>query len=74
MTRRHPAGHKTLHVSFSGGEARGYAHVGTLQAIERLGLRVAEVSGSSIGALVAALVAVGYAPAEIARLGTTLRC
>jgi NTE family protein len=67
------AGRLTLHVSFSGGEARGYAHVGTLQAIERLGLRVVEVSGSSIGALVAALVAAGYAPAEIARLGTILR-
>ena len=51
----------TLHVSFSGGEARGYAHVGTLQAIERRGLRVVEVSGSSIGAFVAALVAAGYA-------------
>ena len=63
----------TLHLSFSGGEARGYAHVGTLQAIERLGLRVVEVSGSSIGAFVAALVAAGYAPAEIARLGTTLQ-
>jgi predicted acylesterase/phospholipase RssA len=63
----------TLHVSFSGGEARGYAHVGTLQAIERLGLRVVEVSGSSIGAFVAALVAAGYSAAEIARLGTTLR-
>jgi predicted acylesterase/phospholipase RssA len=63
----------TLHVSFSGGEARGYAHVGTLQAIERLGLRVVEVSGSSIGAFVAALVAAGYGAAEIAELGTTLR-
>jgi predicted acylesterase/phospholipase RssA len=63
----------TLHVSFSGGEARGYAHVGTLQAIERLGLRVVEVSGSSIGAFVAALVAAGYSAAEITRLGTTLR-
>jgi NTE family protein len=60
-------------VSFSGGEARGYAHVGTLQAIERLGLRVVEVSGSSIGAFVAALVAAGYPAAEIARLGATLR-
>jgi predicted acylesterase/phospholipase RssA len=66
-------GRPTLHVSFSGGEARGYAHVGTLHAIERVGLRVAEVSGSSIGAFVAALVAVGYSAAEIARLGTTLR-
>ena len=70
---RHRDGRSTLHVSFSGGEARGYAHVGTLQAIERLGLRVVDVSGSSIGALVAALVAAGYASGEIAELGTTLR-
>ena len=41
----------TVHLSFSGGEARGYAHIGCLQAVERLGLRVTEVSGSSIGAL-----------------------
>jgi predicted acylesterase/phospholipase RssA len=60
-------------VSFSGGEARGYAHVGTVQAIERLGLRVVEVSGSSIGALVAALVATGHSAADLAHLGTTLR-
>ena len=71
--RRHRDGPPTLHVSFSGGEARGYAHVGTLHAIEHLGLHVGEVSGSSIGAFVAALVAAGYSAAEIARLGTTLR-
>jgi predicted acylesterase/phospholipase RssA len=60
-------------VSFSGGEARGYAHVGTLRAIERLGLPIVEVSGTSIGALVAALVASGRDPAEIARLGAAFR-
>ena len=32
-----------------------------------------EVSGSSIGAFVAALVAAGYTAAELAQLGTTLR-
>jgi NTE family protein len=63
----------TLHVSFSGGEARGYAHVGALHAIERLGLPIAEVSGTSIGALVAALVAAGYAATDVARVGLTLR-
>jgi predicted acylesterase/phospholipase RssA len=63
----------TLHVSFSGGEARGYAHVGALYAIERLGLRIAEVSGTSIGALVAALVAAGFSAADVARVGCTLR-
>ena len=73
MTTLTPGGRPTLHVSFSGGEARGYAHVGTLQAIEALGLRVTEVSGSSIGAFVAALVAGGYSAARLADLGTTLR-
>jgi NTE family protein len=68
-----PGGRPTLHVSFSGGEARGYAHVGTLDAIERLGLRIAEVSGTSIGAFVAALVAAGYTAREIAELSATLR-
>jgi NTE family protein len=60
-------------VSFSGGESRGYAHVGTLQAIERLELPIVEVSGASIGAFVAALVAAGYSAAEIAGLGAMLR-
>ncbi len=64
---------ETVHLSFSGGEARGYAHVGCLQAVERLGLRISEVSGSSIGAMVAALVAAGYSAAQIEALGTTLR-
>jgi NTE family protein len=68
-----PGAVSTLHVSFSGGEARGYAHVGTLAAIERLGLPIAEVSGSSIGAFVAALVAAGYTARQIAELGATLR-
>jgi predicted acylesterase/phospholipase RssA len=63
----------SVHLSFSGGEARGYAHIGCLQAVERLGLRVTEVSGSSIGALVAALVAAGFSAAQIAHVGTTLR-
>jgi len=63
---------ESVHLSFSGGEARGYAHVGCLRAIERLGLRVTEVSGSSIGALVAALYAAGFSAAQIEHVGTTL--
>ena len=67
------AGAATLHVSFSGGEARGYGHIGALLAIEQLGLRIGEVSGTSIGALVAALVAVGYSAGDVAQVGLTLR-
>jgi predicted acylesterase/phospholipase RssA len=47
--------------------------VGCLQALERLGWRVTEVSGSSIGAMVAALTAAGYTATEIQQIGTTLR-
>jgi NTE family protein len=62
----------TVHLSLTGGGAKGYAHVGCLKAIEKLGLRVTEVSGSSIGAMVAALYAAGYSAREIGALGATL--
>lgn len=62
----------TVHLSLTGGGGKGYAHVGCLKAIEKLGLRVTEVSGSSIGAMVAALYAAGYSSREIGALGATL--
>ena len=55
----------SLHLSFTGGGARGYAHIGFLKAIEKLALKPGEVSGSSIGSLMAALYASGYSPTEI---------
>ena len=62
----------TVHLSLTGGGARGYAHIGCLRAIERLGLRVTEVSGSSIGAMVAALYAAGHPSRQIEALSRTL--
>jgi predicted acylesterase/phospholipase RssA len=63
---------ETVHLSLSGGGARGLAHIGCLRAVERLRLRVTEVSGSSIGAMVAALYAAGYSSREIEALSRTL--
>lgn len=54
-----------MHLSFTGGGARGYAHIGFLKAIEELALKPGEVSGSSIGSLMAALYARGYSASEI---------
>ena len=62
----------TVHLSLTGGGARGYAHIGCLRAVERLGLRVTEVSGSSIGAMVAALYAAGHSSRQIEALSRTL--
>ena len=53
---------------FEGGGARGYAHVGALQAAEERGIRFVGVAGTSIGAIVAALIAAGYSGRELYRI------
>ena len=45
---------------FQGGGAKGFAHIGALRAAEERGIRFAGVAGTSIGAVVAALIAAGY--------------
>jgi predicted acylesterase/phospholipase RssA len=57
-------------LALSGGGARGIAHVGLLQRIEEEGYPVTSLTGTSIGALVGALYAVGYSPREIEALFT----
>lgn len=41
------------------GGARGYAHIGAIEAIEAAGLRIAAITGSSMGALVGGIHAAG---------------
>ena len=53
---------------FEGGGVRGYAHIGALRAIERRGIGFEAVAGTSIGAIVAALVAAGYNADDLLRL------
>ncbi len=48
-----------------GGGARGFAHIGVLRAFQELEIPVDLVGGTSIGAILAALVAMGRDPAEI---------
>jgi len=52
----------------SGGGARGLAHIGVLEVIEREGLRVDCIAGTSMGAAVGALWASGYPAARIAEI------
>jgi len=51
-------------VAFGGGSEKGYAHIGVWRALERVGLPVDFLAGTSIGSAVAALYALGYAPDE----------
>lgn len=46
-------------LALGGGGARGAAHLGVLQELERLGIRPDLITGTSIGGLIGALVAAG---------------
>lgn len=50
---------------FEGGGVRGIGHVGAACAIEKAGYRFMNLAGSSAGAIVASLLAVGYSGNEI---------
>ncbi|MEO1259836.1 MAG: patatin-like phospholipase family protein [Bacteroidota bacterium] len=52
-------------IVLSGGGVRGMAHIGLLQALEEHGIRPDIISGSSAGAMAAALYAAGYSPQEM---------
>jgi NTE family protein len=52
----------------SGGGARGFAHLGLIQALNDAGIFPDIVSGTSAGALVGVLYADGYTPKEILHL------
>lgn len=49
----------------SGGGAKGLAHIGALKVIDRLGIRVDYVAGTSMGAIVGSLYASGYSGEEL---------
>jgi EmrB/QacA subfamily drug resistance transporter len=50
---------RSLGLTLAGGGARAFAHIGVLRELEDAGLHVDRVSGSSIGAVIAALHAWG---------------
>lgn len=52
----------------SGGGAKGIAHIGMLQALEENGIPIDYITGTSIGAVVGGLYAMGYSPAEMLEL------
>jgi NTE family protein len=53
------AGRARIGVALSGGGARGFAHIGTLRVLERYGIRIDVLAGTSMGAIVGALYASG---------------
>ena len=55
---------------FEGGGIRGIGHIGAIQEFEKTGYTFRNVAGTSVGAMIAALIAAGYSPREMyAELG-----
>ena len=55
----------TVALVLAGGGAKGAAHIGTIKAIDSLGIPVDMVLGTSIGGLVGGFYALGYSPEKM---------
>lgn len=49
----------------SGGGAKGFAHIGVLKVLEKAGIKIDYIGGTSMGAVVGGLYAVGYNSTQI---------
>lgn len=49
----------------SGGGAKGFAHIATLQLLDSLGIKVDYIGGTSVGAIIGGLYSIGYSGDEL---------
>jgi len=57
--------HPKLGIALSGGGLRGFAQVGVLEELEKAGIDIDYIAGSSMGAMVGGLYAIGCSPEEL---------
>ncbi|WP_131794208.1 patatin-like phospholipase family protein [Fluoribacter gormanii] len=55
----------TISLVLSGGGARGLAHIGVYRLLEERGIPVDYIAGTSMGAMLAAVLAMGYSSSEL---------
>ncbi|MCL7755078.1 patatin-like phospholipase family protein [Polaribacter sp. Z022] len=53
---------------FSGGGAKGFAHIGVLKEIDKAGLKIDYIGGTSMGAIVGGLYSIGYSGEQIEKI------
>lgn len=56
---------QTVGLVFSGGGAKGLSHIGVIRALEENNIPIDYVSGTSIGAIISSLYAMGYSTDEM---------
>ena len=60
-----PAHRKKVGVVLSGGGAKGMAHIGVLKVIEKAGIPIDYVVGTSMGSIIGGLYSIGYSPEQL---------
>ena len=63
-----PVSSQKVGLVLSGGGAKGMAHIGVIRALEENGIPIDYVTGTSMGAVIGSLYAMGYSPDEMERL------
>lgn len=66
-------GHALVGLALGAGAARGLAHIGVIRVLEREGIAVDMVAGSSMGALIAGAWAVGKSADEMEQIALQVR-
>ena len=59
---------QTVGLVLSGGGAKGMAHIGVIRALEENGIPIDYIAGTSMGAVIGSLYAMGYSPDEMEAL------
>ncbi len=67
----HAANAQRVGLVLSGGGAKGVSHIGVIRALEEEGIPINYITGTSMGAIIGALYAAGYSPAEMEELVTS---
>ncbi|MBR4794069.1 MAG: patatin-like phospholipase family protein [Bacteroidaceae bacterium] len=63
-----PSSAQKVGLVLSGGGAKGMAHIGVIRALEENGIPIDYITGTSMGAVIGSLYAMGYSPDEMEAL------
>ena len=65
--------HRSVGLALGSGAAWGFAHIGVLDVFEREHIPIDVVTGASMGAIVGAHYALGFSPARLEEIATSVR-
>lgn len=71
--RSRPSGQRVIGIALGGGSARGFAHIGVLQALDEAKVPIGVVAGTSAGSLVGAFYAAGFSPWKMQEVALNVR-